>query len=79
VHPVRHSFASLLLSAGVPILYVSQHLGHKDAVITLRTYANWMPTSDTRAHSALLDTSAVRDEKKRLRAEKRAARGTVAA
>jgi integrase len=55
-HDLRHTYASLLLSAGAPILYVSQQLGHQDAVITLRTYAQWMPKADPHAHSALLDT-----------------------
>ena len=42
-HQMRHTFASLLLQAGVPITYVSQQLGHRDASITLRVYAHWLP------------------------------------
>lgn len=55
-HDMRHTYASLLLSANVPILYVSAQLGHSNSVITLRTYADWMPKTDARAHSAALDT-----------------------
>jgi integrase len=40
---MRHAFASLLLRAGVSILYVSGQLGHKDSSITLRVYAHWLP------------------------------------
>jgi len=42
-HQLRHTCASLLLRAGVPITYVSRQLGHKDAAITLRVYAHWLP------------------------------------
>ncbi len=39
-HDLRHSFASLLLAWGEPILYVSQQLGHSSAAFTLSTYAH---------------------------------------
>jgi hypothetical protein len=42
-HQMRHTFASLLLQNGAPITYVSRQLGHKDASITLRVYAHWLP------------------------------------
>jgi integrase len=32
---MRHTFASLLVSDGVPILSVSRQLGHRDPSITL--------------------------------------------
>jgi len=38
-HDLRHSFASLLLAWGEPILYVSEQLGHASAAFTLATYA----------------------------------------
>ena len=50
-----HANASLLLSAGAPLLYVSAQLGHANSTITLKTYAEWMPKTDARAHSAMLD------------------------
>ena len=40
---MRHTFASQLLQDGAPITYVSRQLGHKDAAITLRVYAHWLP------------------------------------
>jgi integrase len=39
-HDLRHTFASLLLAWGEPILYVSQQLGHSRADFTLTTYAH---------------------------------------
>jgi integrase len=44
VYDLRHTFASLLLSANVPLLYVSQQLGHTKPTITLRYYARWIPS-----------------------------------
>jgi integrase len=43
IHDLRHTYASLLLQAGAPITYVSHQLGHRDASITLREYAHWLP------------------------------------
>lgn len=42
LHKLRHTFASLLLNAGVPIIKVSALLGHKDSVITAKTYAHFI-------------------------------------
>ncbi|MGB4889525.1 MAG: tyrosine-type recombinase/integrase [Nitrospira sp.] len=44
VYDLRHTFASLLLSSNVPLLYVSQQLGHAKPTITLRYYARWIPS-----------------------------------
>jgi integrase len=40
LHRLRHTFASLLLSRGVPITKVSAYLGHRDPVITLKVYSH---------------------------------------
>ena len=40
VHDLRHSHASLLIEMGVPILLVSERLGHEDIETTLRTYGH---------------------------------------
>src|SRR6185295_17903382 len=42
-YDLRHTFASLLLSANVPLLYVSRMLGHKKSTMTLKYYATWLP------------------------------------
>lgn len=54
---LRHTFASLLLQAGEPITYVSQQLGHKDASITLRVYAHWLPdtTAGRVSNASMMD------------------------
>ena len=38
---LRDTFASQLLTAGVQLGYVSQHLGHSDVSVTARQYARW--------------------------------------
>lgn len=42
-HHFRHTHASLLLQAGVPVKEVSERLGHKDISITLEIYSHVMP------------------------------------
>ena len=44
VYDLRHTFASLLLSSNLPLLYVSQQLGHSKPTITLKYYARWIPS-----------------------------------
>ncbi len=48
LHSLRHSYASELLSKGVPLAFVSERLGHADQNITLSIYSHAMP-ADTRA------------------------------
>ena len=43
-HGLRHTCATLLLTAGVPVNYVSERLGHQDPAITLRIYAHAIPS-----------------------------------
>lgn len=58
-YDLRHTFASLLLSAGVPLLYVAQQLGHAKPTITLKYYARWIPSGDTN-HVGVLERTPVR-------------------
>jgi len=57
-HQMRHTFASLLLQDGAPITYVSRQLGHKDASITLRVYAHWLPDASNDKLVDALDDAA---------------------
>jgi integrase len=43
-HDLRHTAATLMLSRGVPLLEVSEILGHEDEGFTLRTYAHVLPS-----------------------------------
>lgn len=43
-HGLRHTSATLLLQAGVPIKVVSERLGHKRIEITLNVYAHVLPS-----------------------------------
>lgn len=44
-HDLRHSFASYLLSKGVPVKYVSERLGHSSCKMTLDVYNSVMPSA----------------------------------
>ena len=41
-HSLRHSFASILLAAGVSPAYVQQQLGHANIGLTVGTYGRWL-------------------------------------
>jgi integrase len=43
-HQLRHSFASLLVKAGVPMRYVADALGHSNTAMTERFYAHLAPS-----------------------------------
>lgn len=43
VHTLRHSFASLLLQSGAPIVYVKEQLGHSSIQITVDIYGHLVP------------------------------------
>jgi integrase len=47
-HDLRDTYASQLLSANAPLLYVSGQLGHSSAAATLKHYATWLPKANTR-------------------------------
>jgi integrase len=44
-HGLRHTFASLLLQAGIDVYYVSRMLGHADIGLTVATYGSWLNPS----------------------------------
>ena len=45
LHDLRHTHATILLTAGVPVHVVSQRLGHASPVVTLTVYAHVVPGS----------------------------------
>lgn len=48
-YQVRHSFASLLLSGGENLLWLSKQMGHRDTEMVIKCYAKWIPNSDAKA------------------------------
>ena len=53
VHDLRHTCASWLIAAGLPLPYVQQHLGHESIQTTIGTYGHLMPDARGRVAAAL--------------------------
>lgn len=53
IHDARHTFASLLLMKGLPVLYVQQQLGHASATTTLNKYGHYIPAENSHDTSVL--------------------------
>jgi integrase len=49
VHDARHTHATHLLTAGIPVLIVAARLGHSSPMVTLSMYAHVLPRSGERA------------------------------
>ncbi len=49
LHDLRHTHATLMLQAGVPVKVVADRLGHADISMTLNTYAHVLPAMDEQA------------------------------
>jgi integrase len=58
-YDLRHTYASLLLSEGVPLPYVAQQLGHSKPTITLKYYTRWIPSGKAN-HVEVLERTLVR-------------------
>ncbi len=54
-HDLRHTHASLLVAAGVPIKVVSERLGHAHSRFTMHTYQNLLPGMGAAAANAFAD------------------------
>lgn len=53
VHALRHTAATLLLRAGVPIKIVSERLGHASVAITMDLYSHVLPDMQDAAAEAM--------------------------
>jgi len=53
LHDARHTSATLLLRAGVPVKVVSQRIGHADVAVTMRIYQHVTAQDDRAAADAL--------------------------
>jgi integrase len=49
LHELRHTHATLLIKAGVPLKVVSERLGHGDVAFTIQTYQHVLPTMQAEA------------------------------
>lgn len=48
-YQTRHTYASMMVSAGEPLAWVSRQMGHTSVVTTARIYANWIPSTQQQA------------------------------
>lgn len=46
-YQTRHTYASMMLSAGEPLAWVSRQMGHSTVIITASTYAKWIPSCES--------------------------------
>ena len=55
VHDLRHANASLLINAGVPVKFISEHLGHSNTKTTEDIYAHVYSSTAEKVASAISD------------------------
>lgn len=60
-HDLRHTHASLLVAAGVPIKVVSERLGHAHPAFTMHTYQHLLPGMSAAAAEQFADLVATAD------------------
>lgn len=53
VHSLRHTNITLLMIAGVPVVTVSNRVGHSKSMTTLNVYADYLGSSDLEASSKI--------------------------
>jgi integrase len=59
LHWLRHTHATTLLNATIPLTVIAERLGHADASVTLRTYAHAMPSQQAEA-AQVMDSVMIR-------------------
>ncbi len=52
-YQTRHTFASMMLSAGENLAWVSAQMGHSNVLITARTYARWIDSNEQHGNKAV--------------------------
>lgn len=48
-YQTRHTYASMMLSAGENMLWLARQMGHRDTEMIIRTYAKWIPDTSSKA------------------------------
>jgi integrase len=71
LHDLRHTQATLLIDAGVPVKVVSERLGHGSATFTIETYQHVLPSMQTRAVDVISTLLAPPVEPSRLKNRRR--------
>ena len=46
LYQTRHTYASMMLSSGESVMWVSEQMGHSDWVMVSRVYAKWIPSTN---------------------------------
>jgi integrase len=62
-HDLRHSYATWLISRGVPVNDVARVLGHSQITTTLNRYTHVLPNPESRIRSVFDDFSLTSGEK----------------
>ncbi len=52
-HDLRHTHVSMLIDAGLDVVTIAKRIGHKNAKVTLTTYAHLFQRDDSRAAAAI--------------------------
>ncbi len=52
-YQTRHTYASMMLSAGENLAWVSNQMGHGDVLVTARTYARWIKSTEQQGMKAI--------------------------
>jgi integrase len=60
-YQTRHTYASMMLSAGEPPMWVSKQMGHADQTMIFRVYGRWMPEADRGVGSRAVAMFAARE------------------
>ena len=77
LHEARHTFASLMIAAGVNAKALSTYMGHANIAITLDSYGHLMPGNEEEA-AGLLDAYLEREHEGTARADRVTVARTVA-
>jgi integrase len=70
IHDIRHSYATIRISAGHNIADVSRQLGHASIKITVDTYYHWLPSQHTGQVAELDEIGKIRNNPQPIRNQK---------
>ena len=63
LHDLRHTFGSLLIQSGVPIVYVKEQMGHSSINVTVDIYGHLVPGGNRQAVDRLDDDVSIVSKK----------------